>query len=163
MKLYEIHDQIQAIMDTQVNKETGELDETTVAALTELDVALETKVLATAGWVKGKLAEAEAVASEANKLKARAKTLANAAAWAINYMEFAVPKGAEFKDARSIVKWQKNPPKAIMQMGVPIPKKFQRIIPRSVEPDMKAILAALKEGVKLKCAKIEQASRLVVK
>ena len=163
MKLYQISDRIEEILATQVDRETGEMNEDTLNALIELDEVLESKALAVAAYMKGELCEAEAVKAESAKLAKRAKGHEARAEWLRRYLEIHVPDGTTFKDARSIVKWVGKPPSVQVVDESLIPKRYLAVVPRSTKPDKKAIAARLKNGKPVNGCLLIKGKRLEVK
>ena len=71
MKLYELADQIEFLINSHIDPETGELSEDCVTELAALEVAFEEKAVNVALYIKGLRAAADAVKAEALKLNAR--------------------------------------------------------------------------------------------
>lgn len=166
MKLYEIADEIEVILAREVDHETGEISDETLAALEALEMDLENKALGVAAYKKGLLAEAEAVRVEAQKLAKRAVVLDRRADWFQRYLEAFVPKvekGSTYSDSRTVLTWKKNPPKAVVDDEKLLPKRFFEIVPRSLKLDKKSVLVALKAGASVRGARMVQESRLEVK
>jgi hypothetical protein len=164
VKLYEIADEIELILARDVNHETGEMTEETLDALTDLEMGLNEKALAVAAYMKGELAEAEAVDREIDKQKARAKGHASRADWLKFYLMSHIPAGVDpIEDGRSRIAWKKNPPKVVLDMTKTVPVAYLRTIPSTTEPDKKKIKAALDADTKLDFARMQQTSRLEIK
>jgi hypothetical protein len=161
MKLFEIHEKIEAILAEGTDLETGEITEEALEALEELEEAKGEKVLAVAAYLKGERCEAEAIANEAHKLMARAKIHENRAERLIKYIAFCIERGEKFSDARSEVKWIKSQRLEIAE-GTDLPKEFMRI-KRIVEPDKRRLREALKEGEEIDGVWMQPHQTLVVK
>jgi len=164
MKLYEISDEIERILAQEVDRETGEITDETLAKLEELEMARSDKALAVAAYMKGEQVEGEAVKLEADRLNERAKRHQRRADRLKQYLEQFVPEGSDFHDARSTIKWKKNPPSCEITDQAALPRIYIATVPATERPDKKAILAALKNGKEIAGAKlIDDRRRLEVK
>jgi len=164
LKLYEIADEIEVILARDVDHETGELNDETLAKLESLEMARDEKALAVAAYLKGELAEADAVMREVESLTKRAKGHRGRAERLVGYLQTYIPAGTDpISDARSRIAWRKNPPKVELYEGEVVPPEYQRVIPEKREPNRKAIADALKVGVELSFAKLAHSQRLEVK
>lgn len=164
MKLYEIADEIEVILSREVDHETGEITDATLGKLEALEMARDDKALAVAAYLKGELAEAEAVMGEAEKLKQRAEGHRKRAERLKDYIAMNLPQDAEpISDARSRIAWRKNPPSVRIYDDAKVPSEFQRIVPEHREPDKAAIRDTLKSGVTLPWAALEHSQRLEIK
>ena len=164
MKLYEIADEIEVILAQEVDHETGEITDETIAKLNSLEMDRDAKALAVAAYLKGELAEGDAVMREAEALVKRAKGHKNRAGRLKEYLAGNLPRDCEpISDSRSTIAWRKNPPKVTVHEGHLVPADFERVIPESREPDKKKIAAAIKAGEKLSFAALERTQRLEVK
>ena len=164
MQLYKIADEIEVILASEVDHETGEITDETIAKLDSLEMERDAKALAVAAYLKGELAEGEAVEREVVNLKQRATGHKNRAKRLRDYLAMNLPKDCEpISDARSRIAWRKNPPKVVIHEDHLVPADYQRVIPESREPDKKKIADALKGGEHLTFAELERSQRLEVK
>ena len=164
MKLYEIADEIELILSREVDFETGEVTDETLAKLEELEMARDEKALAVAAYLKGELSEADAVMREVEILKKRADGHKKRAARLVGYLEQYIPAESEpLSDARSQISWRKNPPSVVIQEERLLPNAYLRVIPETTEPDKKAIKEMLKSGKKVAGAILYAGKRLVIK
>lgn len=108
MKLFEIPEAIEFVLAQEVDRETGEITNETLSKLEELDIALDQKALAVAAYLKGELAEGEAVQRQANILTQRAKVHNGRAKRLMGYLEHHLPDGRELRDSTSEIKWRKS-------------------------------------------------------
>jgi len=163
LKLYEIADEIELILSRDVDRDTGEITDETLAKLESLEMARDAKALAVAAYLKGELAEAEAVRVEAYKLQKRAEGHANRAKRLVEYLGQNIPSdAAPIADARSRIAWRTNPPKVVIDDPEAVPAEYRRVIPERSEPDKAALKSALKSR-KLPFARLVQELRLEVK
>ena len=72
MRLFEIVDGVQHILELGTDRETGEISNFTLKRLDELELTLDEKLTNTALYLKGVEAERDAVAKAAKELSARA-------------------------------------------------------------------------------------------
>lgn len=164
MKLYEIADEIELILAREVDHETGEITDETIEKLADLEMARTDKALAVAAYLKGELAEADAVLREVDALKKRADGHKKRAARLVSYLEGNLPRDeGPISDARSRITWRKNPPRVVLDPNQVVPEEYLRVIPETSEPDKKAIKAALVDGKALNFAVLNGSSRLEIK
>ena len=164
MQLYKIADEIEVILASEVDMETGEISDETIAKLESLEMDRDAKALAVAAFLKGELAEADAVRNEAMKLAKRAVIHEKRAGRLKDYIANNIPRDCEpISDARSQIAWRKNPPKVLIHEDHLVPAGYERVIPERREPDKKKIAAALKAGEHLTFAEMERTQRLEVK
>lgn len=165
MKLYEIADEIEVILTREVDHETGELTDVTLEKLDALEMARDEKALAVAAYLKGELAEADAVMREAEALAKRANGHEGRAKKLLGYLQRCLPVGSDpLSDARSKITWRKNPPSVAIPDDDLVPRKYRRTIPASWAPDKEAIMGALKKpGAKLPFAVLCRSHRLEIK
>ena len=160
--LYEID---QAILDC-VDLETGEiLDQ---AKLDALQMERERKLEGVALWVKDLKAEAAAVKEEADKLKAREKSLNNKMDGLKNWLSYALG-GEKLKTARCNVYYTHNQRLAVEDEGKLIgflktlnePEQFLKFS----EPELRKdeIKKAIKDGYEIPGASLEQTESVVIK
>lgn len=102
MKLYEIDNEIQKILDgMQIDEETGEVV-MDLEAFTQLQMEREKKLEGIALGVKNLAAEAEAIRKEENKLAERRKVLENQTERLKGFLSFAL-NGEKLETARVMV------------------------------------------------------------
>ena len=164
MKLYQIADEIEIILAREVDHDTGEITEETLTKLGDLEMARDEKALAVAAYLKGELAEGDAVMLEAEKLVERAKGHKRRAQRLVEYLQQHIPAGAQpISDSRSRIAWKKNPPKVVIPDRDAVPPSYRRTIPETWEPDKKRIKDQLKTGAVLPFAVLTHSHRLEVK
>lgn len=162
MRLFEIDDRIEAILAAGTDTETGEITDEALAALEELEEQKEQKVLACAAYLKGELAEAEAVKKVADGLLARSKIHTNRAERLRKYIEGHIGIGEKFRDARSEVTWRGASHVEIGCAIAELPEEYRRT-KISIEPDKKAIRDAIKEGEDVPNCWMQPTQKVVVK
>ena len=160
--LYEID---QAILDC-VDLETGEIIDP--AKLDALQMERELKLEGVALWVKDLKAEAAAVKEEADKLKAREKSLNNKIDGLKQWLLYAL-NGEKLKTPRCNVYQTHNQKVVIddesalidMLMSSPSGEKFLRM--KEPEIDKNALKDSLKQGYEYEFAHLEETEGIVIK
>lgn len=114
MKLYEITNETQAILDDFDQRviegefEDGVFPPAMQDALNELSQNQADKCLDLACVIKSKTANAKMLKEEAAKLTARAKTLENSAGWLKEYLGANLEEGKVLEDSRAKLSWRKS-------------------------------------------------------
>lgn len=163
MKLWEIGDEMEAVMIATIDRETGEISEEGMAELQAVEMKFQDKALAVGKFVAGQRLEANAIMEKALELKRRAEKLLNHANRLEQYylaqelFEAGIwikepdKRGEEvlLKDAETEIIAKKSIKTEEVCME-DTPEEFRRIIPpvpESWAPDKKAILKALQGGI----------------
>lgn len=158
MKLYEINAEIERLLESAVDPETGELTGS-VEGLDQLEMDLKTKVLDTACYIKGTEAEAEAIREEEKKLAARRKTLERRTEWLREYLTQNMTAGEKLKDNRVSLSWRSSVSVDVLDEEV-IPENFWRI---KREVDKTSIRDALKAGTMVRGAQLIEKLNLQIR
>lgn len=113
MKLYEIADDYQRLLDAIENGEIPE--EALVDTLESITALLDEKADNIACWIKQLTAEAEAIKAEEDKLKARRKAKLNRAERLTNYLAECLTNGgiSKLETARNAISFRKTPPSVV--------------------------------------------------
>lgn len=103
--LWEIDQEIEEIVLSCVDQETGEISEEASALLDMMEIKLEEKILNCGLVIDGHISEAEQVEKVAKQLMARAKQHRNYADWILRYVERHAPTDSKFKisDPRVVI------------------------------------------------------------
>ena len=161
MKLYELTDQyIQALEFFEEN----ELDEATIAdTLGAIEEEFTDKAVNIAKFIKTLEAEAAAVKEEERRLSERKKSFENKAANIKKYLEqqMIATGNKKIKHALFTLGIQKNPPGVDITDEKKVEDKY--LVPQPAKIDKKAILADLKQGIKLKYATMKQGESLRIR
>ena len=160
MTLYEINKAIEDAFYSAMDPETGEIiSEEALEALDKLEEARADKVENIALFVKNLSAEAEAIKAEEEKLYARRKTAENRAKWLKDYLSNMLG-GEKFKSARCSISFRNT--KAVnITNAAAIPEEF--LIPQEPKVDKRGIGKALKDGVVINGAELEERRSIVIK
>lgn len=165
MKLYEYPDELEAIFEQFVDKETGEITEEEEgdfdAALEQLEGARKQKLINIGRMIKTKSALEGMLKTEQDKLAARRKTLNKAIEWLTEYAATSVKPSEEVSDATVCLKW-KNTERVVIDDEDDLPKIYTRVKPETREPAKDAIKKAIKKGGTVKGAHIGTFSTLKV-
>lgn len=146
MTLYEIDQELLQCMDT----ETGEILD--YDRLTELQMARDEKIEKVALWYKNLLADAEAYKNEKNAFYEREKQAKEKAASLKEWLNNALA-GTPFKSTRVAVSFRKVEKVAISNL-LDLPHDFVKFA--EPQPDKIAIKKAIKEGMEVSGAYLEQ-------
>lgn len=162
MKLYEIADAIEQILAAGVDTETGEITEEAIEALEGLELALEEKVLNTARYAKGEIAEAEGIESEADKLIARAKIHRNRAARLERYITLHMPEGEKYGTSNTVVESKLSPGSVEIVDEKQVPADFveEKVVTRI---DKRSALPRLKAGEEIPGLRLYREYRVKIK
>lgn len=159
LKLYEIDDALEALINAAVDRETGEMDPEKLDAITELEGERNAKALAVIAYAKGCYAEANAIEAEIERLEKRVSVHRNHAERLREYVERHIPAGTSISDARSEIRWRKSTAVEV-DADAKLPDRFQRV---SVTTDKMAIREALKRGEKFSFARLVERMNMQVK
>lgn len=146
MKLYEISLELAAIL----GEDDAELSEETAERLTELQLALDTKIENLLQYRQGILADAKAIAEEAERLGKRADVLVRRADWLKKYLHDSLVRMGVGKISTTTftATVAKSPPKVNIEESLEIPFEYARE-KKTVEFDKALALADYKAGKQL--------------
>ena len=161
MRLFEIVDGVQNLLELSVDRETGEISEEGLAALDELDLTLDEQLTNTALYLKGVEAERDAVAKAAKELSARAaihgKQADRLRKYLADNMERAGHEG--LSDPRVKLGWRSSTA-VVVDAGASLPVELLCV---KTTPDKKAIGELLKSGTEVEGCRLETRKNLQVK
>ena len=157
MKLYEIKAEVEQALANAIDPETGEISD--LEGLDSLYMDWDEKAAQVAAYIKGQLAEAEAIKSEIQKLQTRAKVLENQATRLKDYLAHNIEPGRKITRPYAVISWRKSESVAVEDASA-LPQDYQRV---KIEADKAKIKAALKAGTELAGAKLVQKQNLQIK
>jgi predicted transcriptional regulator len=165
MKLYEISNQLRAVLDTGSDALTGELTEDAAKSIQWLSMDLKEKALGVAAYVLELQVECRAVALEEARLHARAAKLdskaASLKAYLGKHIERELVPGDKWSDAVVTLSWRKADSVRITDLGS-IPEHL--IVRRTSEDANKpAIKDLLKGGVPVPGAELVTKQHLQIR
>lgn len=163
MTIYEINKEIEELIATSIDEETGELILNTdrlEALQMERDAKIENLALA----FKNLTAEAKAIKTEEENLAARRKSVEKAAERAKSYLEF-VLNGETFKSAKAIVSYRRSESVQLDDEFIGWAKEHWAELLRQKEPeaDKTAIKAQLKAGAQIEHAQLVTNTSMQIK
>lgn len=142
MKLWEIDKAIDEIMDTLVDEETGEIDDSAVERLEALDIARQDKLKNIGLAYKNFFRFAEEIKAEKLALEKRQKQAEKKAEWLKAYMQRSLD-GDPFKTPEVAVSYRRSSFVQVYDIGA-LPQEYLRY--KAPEPDKTKIKEALKDG-----------------
>jgi len=158
-KLYELSDHISQIQTMLENGEEG-LEDT----LEALELSFEEKAESIIKLWHSKMAEAEVIKSEENRLADRRKRIEKEAEWLHQYVEREMKRldRERIKSPLFTISLQKNPPSVSIFDESAIPSEYFNI--KEVKSiDKRIILDQLKAGFEIPGAEIKQERRLSIR
>lgn len=162
MRLYEISDRYQFLLNDLYDYETGVVDETTLARLTELSDSMETKAINITMLFKELEASADAIEKERQNMQKREKALKNQIQSLKDYLRSNMER-CEIKKIECpqfVISLQKNPCSVEISNEEDIPKEYTKV---KVEIDIAKIKNELKNGVVIPGAHLVQGSSIRIR
>ena len=161
MRLFEIVDGVQNLLELSVDRETGEISEEGLAALSALEMDLSEKLVNTALYLKGVEAERDAVAKAAKELSDRAKIHTRQADRLRKYLSDNMERvGHEgLSDPRVKLGWRSSTA-VVVEDDATLPVELLCV---KTAPDKKAIGDLLKAGTEVEGCRLETRRNLQVK
>ena len=158
MKLYELSEAMQAI-EAMIEEGAEGLEDT----LEALDLSFQQKAEGCMKLRQSKLAEADAIKAEIDRLQARESKLRKDAEWFREYVErnMLASNMTEVKSSLFKIKLGLNPPKVEVLNASLLPERYVRRT-LTTAPDKTAIKEALKAGENVPGARIVQDMKLRV-
>ncbi|MCP3884491.1 MAG: siphovirus Gp157 family protein [Propionibacteriaceae bacterium] len=161
MRLFEIVDGVQNLLELSVDRDTGEISEEGLAALDELELTLDEKLTNTALFLKGVEAERDAVKQAAQELSDRAKIHTRQADRLREYLRSNMERvGHEgLSDPRVKLGWRTSTA-VVVEDGASLPVELLAV---KTSPNKKAIGDLLKAGTEVEGCHLETRRNLQVK
>ena len=161
MRLFEIVDGVGDLLELSVDRETGEISEEGLAALSALEMDLSEKLVNTALYLKGVEAERDAVAKAAKELADRAKIHTRQADRLRKYLSDNMERvGHEgLSDPRVKLGWRSSTA-VVVDADASLPVELLCV---KTSPDKKAIGDLLKAGTEVEGCRLETRRNLQVK
>lgn len=155
MTLYEIDKRIIDLIDD----ETGEIIDSNLNTFDELMMEKNNKIENVALWIKNLRADAEAYKAEAQAFMERKKTAERKIESLTRLLEITL-RGRKFKTERVQIGYRKSDSVQI-DKNAKLPDEYLRF--REPEPDKAALKKALKDGVEIEGAWLEEKLNMQVK
>ncbi len=162
MRLYEIADKYQFLLNDLYDHETGVVNETALARLNELSDSMEDKAVNITRLFKELEASAEAIEKERKAMQAREKALKNQITSLKDYLRSNMER-CEIKKIECpqfVITLQKNPCSVEITDEKLIPSEYEKV---KVELDVAKIKDELKNGVVIPGARLVQGSSIRIR
>lgn len=99
--IYQMNAQIESLLDSMIDEETGEVNEEALAQLEQLEADKDEKIKNTGLFIKNRMAFADALSKEIDALKKRRQAVLNSVARAMDYADYALEgKPKEFAEVK---------------------------------------------------------------
>ena len=155
MTLYEIDQEIMDLIDD----ETGEIIDSNIGTFESLVMERNNKIENVALWIKNLRADAEAYKVEAQAFVDRKKTAERKIETLTRLLEITL-RGQKFKTDRVQISYRKSNSVQI-DKDAKLPDEYLRF--KEPEPDKTALKKALKDGIKIEGAWLEEKLNMQVK
>jgi hypothetical protein len=126
MKLFEISDQYQQVLEEAINVETGEINESALMRLDDIKESAEQKGIAVASCIKNLMAEHEAVKAARNAMVEREKRLEREVDWLKEYLRSNMERCEinEISCPYFVIKMRKNPASVDVKDESLVPREY---------------------------------------
>lgn len=142
MKLYEINEEIENLINGSLDRETGEVAPDFEEKYTELNMGRNDKIDNTLAYIKNKQAEADAFDGEIKRLTALKKSAEAEADWLKGYLSRNMEAGKEiFTSAHGKISWRKSE-RVITEINQ-LPEEYIKVV-----TEVKPILVDIKKDIK---------------
>lgn len=164
MKLYEIANEYQHILEQSVNEETGEVNENALIKLDEIEVQLHEKGIAVASYIKNIEAERKAIEEAKKSMAAREAKLDKEIDFLTNYLQSNMEKCGitEIKSPYFVVKLKKCPYSTDILNETLIPDEYRKV-KAVVTIDKVRIKEEMLAGVVIPGAALRQNNRVEIR
>lgn len=162
MRLYEIADRYQFLLNDLYDYETGVVNEVTLARLNELTDSMEDKAINITMLFKELEASADAIEKERQAMQKREKALKNQIQSLKDYLRSNMER-CEIKKIECpqfVISLQKNPCSVEILSESEIPKEYTKV---TVDLDIAKIKDELKNGVVIPGARLVQGSSVRIR
>jgi Siphovirus Gp157 len=163
--LYEIH---QALLDAMAAAEEyseeygGELSEALSAELDKLEMDKAEKIGSICRFIKDLRSQADAIAREADVLRARQAAKVHKADGLEQYLAY-VLAGEKYEDATSAVSWRKSTRVEVQCPVDSLAAQYVRVVPEARVPDKTALKDAIKGGAEIAGVSLVTVNNIQVK
>jgi hypothetical protein len=142
LSLYAIDNELEALLNASIDRETGEVLGEAIDAIEALEMARDEKALAVAAYIVGQRAEAEAVKAQAKHLAERAAKHSRHADALEGYLRAHIPEGHKLRDDRVEIGWRRSEAVEVDVEPLNLPLEFCRVTYAAAKPEIKAALKA---------------------
>lgn len=164
MKLYEIADKYENIIDKTFDQETGEINEVALSSLDEVTKQIEEKGIAIASYIKNLDAEREAINQAKKNMAERENALDKKADYLTQYLQSNMERCGinEIKSPYFNIRLKKCPISTDIINEEFIPDKYKKV-KEVVSIDKLKIKADILAGIEIAGAALRQNNRLEIK
>ena len=169
MNLYEIKENIENFLSSNdfVDSETGEINETALIKLNELEETETVKLEGIGCYIKNLLSESESIKSEIDNLKTRAENKTKKAESLKNYIsDYLLTVGKyNFETSKISLSFRKSKALEITDQdeAFKFAEKHELLKYKEPEIDKKGLKALIESGVKVKGAEVIEKKNIQVK
>lgn len=164
MKLYEIANEYQDILEQSFDQETGEVNETALSKLDEIAVQLQDKGIAVASYIKNIDAERKAIEDAKKAMAEREKKLDKEIDYLTQYLQFNMENCGitEIKSPHFVIKLKKCPLSTDIIDESLIPDEYKKV-KEVVSLDKMKIKEEILAGVIIPGASLKQNNRIEIR
>jgi len=167
MKLYEISDQYQNILNNihnSIDQETGEINETALSLLDEVKTEFREKGIAVASYIKNLEADRKAIEAARKAMAEREQRIRNEIEWLNNYLNSNMQKCGitEISCPYFVVKLKKCPVSVSLDCEMLISDEYVRKV-TNISYDKMKIKEKLLAGIEVPGASLKQNTTIVIK
>lgn len=162
MNLYEIRTEYKALLEDICDPETGEIDDTALTKLSELETTMQDKCIAVASYIENLDAERKAIEEAKKNMAAREQRVKKRIEQLKHYMQ----ENMEASEIKKIscpyfdIALHKNPPAVEILNEEEIPLEYKKL---EVTIDKAKLRAALLGNIQVEGAKLIQKNSLRIK
>jgi hypothetical protein len=161
LKLYEINPEIERLIESSTDPETGEvLNDAFQAQLDALLKTKEDKVFGVASLIKNLKGESEMIKTEEDRLKKARQTREKQIGKLREYVAFSIEVGEKFKNPLHSIYWMHNKSVKVECKESELPVEFQKV---SIEVDKQGLRKALENGDEITGVSLQESHSVVIK
>lgn len=146
MKLYEIDNLIENVLQTEIDPETGEITEHGMTLLGDLEIEREKKFMGLVYAYKNIDSDSEAIKAEIDRLREKKKIKDNKAESIKRFLKANVPEGEKIEDGVAKIGWRKSKSVSVENIDI-LPTEYTKITVEAKKSDIKKAIESGKEIV----------------
>jgi len=164
MKLYEIANEYQSVLNNLYDDETGEINETASVKLQEVGRSMEEKAIAVASFIKNIDADRKSIEEAKKMMAAREARLEKRVEWLTNYLITNMERTGktEISCPYFEIKLKKNPVSTQILDETKIPDEYKKV-KETISFDKIKIKSDIQNGVIVPGANLTQTLKLDIK
>lgn len=163
MRLYEIANEYESILDSLYDPVTGEIQEQALTRLDEVGAAIDQKAIAVASFIQNMEAERRAIDDAKQMMAARERNIENKMSKLKDYLKYNMEKTGktEISCPYFLIKLKKNPPSTDIFDEDLVPAQYKKV-KEMVSVDKNKVKAAILEGKDVPGARVKQDLKLTI-